>query len=79
MNARRLLVCLAALPLAFYAYACSSDSTDTPAEEEYLADGEEIGYTESAIVLERLIGKVVHNFNADKDEKKESGAEDATQ
>lgn len=33
MNARRLFVCLAALPLAFYAYACSSDSTDTPAED----------------------------------------------
>lgn len=48
------------------------------AEEEYLADGEEIGYTESAIVLERLIGKVVHNFNADKDDKKEADAEDAT-
>ena len=47
------------------------------AEEEYLGDGEEIGYTESAIVLERLIGKVVHNFNADKDDKKDSGAEDA--
>ena len=47
------------------------------AEEEYLAAGEEIAYTESAIVLERLIGKVVHNFNADKDDKKESNAEDA--
>ena len=47
------------------------------AEEEYLANGEEIAYTESAIVLERLIGKVVHNFNADKDDKKDSGAEDA--
>jgi phospholipid/cholesterol/gamma-HCH transport system substrate-binding protein len=48
------------------------------AEEEYLADGEELSYTESAIVLERLIGKVVHNFNADKDDKKESDAQDAT-
>ena len=47
------------------------------AEEAYLANGEEIAYTESAIVLERLIGKVVHNFNADKDDKKDSGAEDA--
>ena len=47
------------------------------AEEEYLANGEEIAYTESAIVLERLIGKVVHNFNADKDDKKASDAEDA--
>jgi phospholipid/cholesterol/gamma-HCH transport system substrate-binding protein len=48
------------------------------AEEEYLADGEAISYTESAIVLERLIGKVVHNFNAGKDDKKEADAEDAT-
>jgi phospholipid/cholesterol/gamma-HCH transport system substrate-binding protein len=37
------------------------------AEEEVLADGEQIAYTESAIVLERLIGKVVHNFGADKE------------
>jgi phospholipid/cholesterol/gamma-HCH transport system substrate-binding protein len=41
------------------------------AEEDYLKDGDEIAYTESAIVLERLIGKVVHNFSADKDDKKE--------
>lgn len=46
------------------------------AEEEYLTDGEEIAYTESAIVLERLIGKVVHNFNADK---KEGNAESETE
>jgi len=34
------------------------------AEDQNLVDGEEIAYTESAVVLERLIGKVVHNFNA---------------
>jgi len=46
------------------------------AEDQTLADGEEITYTESAIVLERLIGKVVHNFNADKDDKKDEGAKE---
>jgi phospholipid/cholesterol/gamma-HCH transport system substrate-binding protein len=41
------------------------------AEDESLKDGEEIAYTESAIVLERLIGKVVHNFSSDKDDGKQ--------
>jgi phospholipid/cholesterol/gamma-HCH transport system substrate-binding protein len=41
------------------------------AEDECLKDGEEIAYTESAIVLERLIGKVVHNFSSDKDDGKQ--------
>jgi phospholipid/cholesterol/gamma-HCH transport system substrate-binding protein len=40
-------------------------SIELGAEDEYLVDGEQIGYTESAIVLERLIGKVVHNFGSD--------------
>jgi phospholipid/cholesterol/gamma-HCH transport system substrate-binding protein len=44
------------------------------AEEQYLTNGEEIGYTESAIVLERLIGKVVHNFSSDKDDEKKGDA-----
>lgn len=44
------------------------------AEEQHLADGEEIAYTESAIVLERLIGKVVTNFNADKKSTDNGGA-----
>ena len=31
------------------------------AEEEYLADGETVDFTESALGLERLIGKLIHN------------------
>jgi len=31
------------------------------AEEEYLADGETLDFTESALGLERLIGKLIHN------------------
>lgn len=30
-------------------------------EEEYLGNGDEIGFTESAVILERLIGRLVHN------------------
>ncbi len=30
--------------------------------DEFLADGDEIEFTESAIVLERLLGKLVHNL-----------------
>ena len=33
-NRRRLALVIVALPLAFYGYACSSDSTDTPAGED---------------------------------------------
>ena len=47
-------------------------SIELGAEEEFLVDGERIGYTESAIVLERLIGKVVHTFGSGED-KKETG------
>ena len=34
---------------------------DPGAEDAILADGEEIQYTESAVVLERLIGKFLYN------------------
>jgi phospholipid/cholesterol/gamma-HCH transport system substrate-binding protein len=34
------------------------------AEEELLKDGDEIDYTQSAVVLERLIGKVIQNLGA---------------
>jgi phospholipid/cholesterol/gamma-HCH transport system substrate-binding protein len=34
------------------------------AEEELLKDGDEIDYTQSAIVLERLIGRVVQNLGS---------------
>ena len=33
------------------------------AEDEILTDGEEISFTESAVILERLIGQIVHNTN----------------
>ena len=35
------------------------------AEEDVLKDGDEIQYTQSAVILERLIGKVVQNLGAD--------------
>jgi phospholipid/cholesterol/gamma-HCH transport system substrate-binding protein len=34
------------------------------AEEELLKDGDEIDYTQSAVVLERLIGRVVQNLGS---------------
>jgi phospholipid/cholesterol/gamma-HCH transport system substrate-binding protein len=37
------------------------------AEEEVLVVGEEMAYTEDAIVIETLIGKLVHNLGIDKD------------
>jgi phospholipid/cholesterol/gamma-HCH transport system substrate-binding protein len=30
-------------------------------EEQFLKSGEEISFTESAVLLERLIGKLIHN------------------
>lgn len=36
-------------------------SLEVGGEEEVLGDGDEIGFTESAVILERLIGKVIHN------------------
>ncbi|GIW41403.1 MAG: outer membrane lipid asymmetry maintenance protein MlaD [Candidatus Binatia bacterium] len=32
-------------------------------EEEYLRDGEEISFTESAVLLERLLGRFIHRAN----------------
>jgi phospholipid/cholesterol/gamma-HCH transport system substrate-binding protein len=34
-------------------------------------NGEDIGFTESAVILERLIGKFIHNVGVDKSEKTE--------
>ena len=34
------------------------------AEEDLLKDGDEIDYTQSAVVLERLIGRVVQNLGS---------------
>ena len=39
-------------------------------EEELLKSGEEIGFTESALSIERLIGKFVNNAGLDTEEKK---------
>jgi phospholipid/cholesterol/gamma-HCH transport system substrate-binding protein len=38
-------------------------------EEEYLKPGEEITFTESAVILERLIGKLIHNTDVGSSEK----------
>ncbi|RMF18507.1 MAG: outer membrane lipid asymmetry maintenance protein MlaD [Deltaproteobacteria bacterium] len=35
------------------------------AEDRYLGPGEEIVYTESALVLERVVGKFLYNFNTE--------------
>ena len=37
-------------------------------EETYLQPGDEISFTESAVILERLIGKLIHNANVGKTE-----------
>lgn len=37
-------------------------------EEEVLRDGEEIAFTESAVILERMIGKLVHNVGLDEED-----------
>jgi phospholipid/cholesterol/gamma-HCH transport system substrate-binding protein len=37
------------------------------AEDEILHDGDEIAYTESALVLERILGKFLYNFGSEKD------------
>lgn len=37
-------------------------------EEDLLKSGEEIGFTESAVILERLIGQFVHNADVEEDE-----------
>ena len=37
-------------------------------EEQMLKSGDEISFTESAVILERLIGKLVHNAPSDKPE-----------
>jgi hypothetical protein len=38
-------------------------------EEQTLKPGEEITFTESAVILERLIGKLVHNAPGQSDTK----------
>jgi phospholipid/cholesterol/gamma-HCH transport system substrate-binding protein len=40
-------------------------------EEQYLKSGEELRFTESAIVLERLIGKLIYSGGSDQKKEKE--------
>jgi phospholipid/cholesterol/gamma-HCH transport system substrate-binding protein len=42
-------------------------SIDLGAEDDVLVDGDEIAYTESALVLERILGKFLYNFSSDGD------------
>jgi phospholipid/cholesterol/gamma-HCH transport system substrate-binding protein len=48
-------------------------SLELGAEDETLRDGEQIAYTESALVLERIIGKAVYNFGGNKEASTEGG------
>jgi phospholipid/cholesterol/gamma-HCH transport system substrate-binding protein len=41
-------------------------SLELGGEETYLKPGDEISMTESAVILERLIGKLIHNTDVDK-------------
>ena len=43
-------------------------SLEPGAEEELLKQGEEVGFTESAVLLERLIGKFVNDAGLDEEE-----------
>ncbi len=40
-------------------------------DEQLVKNGEDLGFTESAVILERLIGKFIHNIGVDKGEKAE--------
>jgi|SRR5689334_24958973 len=40
-------------------------------DPQLLKSGEDVGFTESAVLLERLIGKFIHNVGVDKGEKSE--------
>lgn len=42
-------------------------SIDLGAEDDVLVDGDEIAYTESALVLERILGKFLYNFSSEGD------------
>ena len=47
------------------------------AEEDYLKNGEEITYTQSALVLEKLVGKFLVNVDDDSKEKDKDASSDA--
>ncbi len=40
-------------------------------DPQLLKSGEDLGFTESAVILERMIGKFIHNVGVDKGEKTE--------
>jgi phospholipid/cholesterol/gamma-HCH transport system substrate-binding protein len=40
-------------------------------DPQLVKNGEDLGFTESAVILERLIGKFIHNVGVDKGEKSE--------
>jgi phospholipid/cholesterol/gamma-HCH transport system substrate-binding protein len=40
-------------------------------DPQLLASGEDLGFTESAVILERLIGKFIHNVGVDKGDETE--------
>ena len=44
-------------------------------EEQMLKSGDEIGFTESALILERLIGKLVHSTDVGKSEEADKGGQ----
>jgi phospholipid/cholesterol/gamma-HCH transport system substrate-binding protein len=44
-------------------------------DTQLVKNGEDIGFTESAVVLERLIGKFIHNVGVDKGEKSDKKEE----
>jgi phospholipid/cholesterol/gamma-HCH transport system substrate-binding protein len=44
-------------------------------ETDILKSGDEIGFTESALILERLIGKLVHNTDLGKGEEGDKGGQ----
>lgn len=41
-------------------------SLELGGEEDYLKPGDEISFTESAVILERLLGKLIHNTDVQK-------------
>jgi phospholipid/cholesterol/gamma-HCH transport system substrate-binding protein len=43
-------------------------------DPENLKDGDDLTFTESAVILERLIGKFIHNVGVDKGAKADDGA-----
>lgn len=48
-------------------------SLEIGGEEEDLEPGDQITFTESAVILERLIGKFIHNAGVEKPEGKDDG------